>query len=311
MLELRNISKSFAAIAAVQDVSFTIPRDRTTIIAGADGAGKSTIFKMLVGLISKDKGNIFLNGEDIHSDYHKITRIAGYMPERFSLYQDLSVEENLNFFSDIYQVPRRQREENKHRLLEKTGMLPFKKRRAGALSGGMKQKLALSCILLSAPQFIILDEPTTGVDPLSRIEFFNIISDLRAEGKTIVISTPYLDEAEQGDYIVFLRNGRIIKEESMKMLKENFSARLFNILPDGNIYDVLQQLKKNTRLKDKVYIRGKYIKYLQPVSEQNLVSLIPHTRVEEEQPKLEDIYIYYERMSSTTAQQIIQRGNDA
>lgn len=300
MIELKNVSKSFGDIRAVQDVSFVIPGGRTTIIAGADGAGKSTIFKMLVGLVHRDSGAIFLKGEDIGHDYHKITGIAGYMPERFSLYQDLGVEENLNFFSDIYQIPRKQREERKQRLLEKTGMLPFKKRRAGALSGGMKQKLALSCILLSAPEFIILDEPTTGVDPLSRIEFFNIITGLKAEGKTIVISTPYLDEAEQGDYIVFLRCGRIIRQESMKLLKENFSARLFNILPDGNIYQILQQLKKDERLKDKVYIRGKYIKYLQPESEQNYVSLIPHIHVAEEKPKLEDIYIYYERMSNTS-----------
>lgn len=298
MIELKNISKSFGDIAAVQGVSFIIREGRTTIIAGADGAGKSSIFKMLVGLVRRDSGDIFLKGEDIGHHYNKINAIAGYMPERFSLYQDLSVEENLNFFSDIYQVPFEKREERKQRLLEKTGMLPFKKRRAGALSGGMKQKLALSCILLSAPQFIILDEPTTGVDPLSRIEFFNIISDLKTEGKTIVISTPYLDEAEQGDYIVFLKSGRILKQDSMKLLKENFTARLFNITPDGNIYEILQQLKKNELLKDKVYIRGKYIKYLQPESEQNFVSLIPHTRVEEEKPKLEDIYIYYERRNA-------------
>lgn len=298
MIELKNVSRSFGDIAAVQDVSFVIPEGRTTIIAGADGAGKSTIFKMLVGLVRRDYGDIFLKGENIGHHYNKITAIAGYMPERFSLYQDLGVEENLNFFSDIYQVPYKIREERKQRLLEKTGMLPFKKRRAGALSGGMKQKLALSCILLSAPQFIILDEPTTGVDPLSRIEFFNIISDLKAEGKTIVISTPYLDEAEQGDYIIFLKSGRILKQDSMKRLKENFTARLFSLTPEGNIYDILQQLKKNELLKDKVYIRGKYIKYLQPESEQNLVSLIPHTRVEEEKPKLEDIYIYYERRNT-------------
>ncbi|MCX6584503.1 MAG: ABC transporter ATP-binding protein [Candidatus Aminicenantes bacterium] len=298
MIELKNVSKTFGDIAAVRDVSFVIPEGRTTIIAGADGAGKSTIFKMLVGLVRKDSGAIFLKGENIGRDYHKITAITGYMPERFSLYQDLSVEENLNFFSDIYLVPYQKREERKQRLLEKTGMLPFKKRRAGALSGGMKQKLALSCILLSAPQFIILDEPTTGVDPLSRIEFFNTIAELKAEGKTIVISTPYLDEAEQGDYIVFLKSGRILKQDSMKLLKENFTARLFNITPDGNIYAILQQLKKNEQIKDKVYIRGKYIKYLQPESEQNLVSLIPHTYVEEEKPKLEDIYIYYERRNN-------------
>ena len=297
MIKLENVSKSFGGFAAVRDISFEIPEGYTTIIIGADGAGKSTTFKMILGLVRKDCGDIFLKGENIGRRYSKITAITGYMPERFSLYQDLSVEENLNFFSDIHHVPFKKREERKQRLLEKTGMMPFSRRRAGALSGGMKQKLALSCILLSAPQFIILDEPTTGVDPLSRIEFFHIINELKAEGKTIVISTPYLDEAEQGDYVVFLKNGRIIKKDSMKHLKENFPARLFNILPKGNIFDIIQQLRTNEELRDHIYIRGRYIKYLQPdEADPGLISLIPRMRVEEEKPKLEDIYIYYERL---------------
>jgi ABC-2 type transport system ATP-binding protein len=297
MIELKNMSRSFGDIAAVQDVSFEIPTSQITIITGADGAGKSTIFKMLVGLVRKDRGSIFLKGEDIGSDYTKMTSITGYMPERFSLYPDLSVEENLNFFADIHQVPLKKREERKHVLLEKTGMLPFKARRAHDLSGGMKQKLALASILLSAPQLIILDEPTTGVDPLSRIEFFSIIKDLKAEGKTIVISTPYLDEAEQGDYIVFLKEGQVIKKDSIENLKKTFPAKLFKILPDGNIFDIMENLEAHKELKENLYIRGKYIKYLQTGSVNHL-HLIPHISVEEEIPKLEDIYIYYERRES-------------
>ena len=294
MIELKNISRSFGDIAAVQDVSFEIPDSQITIITGADGAGKSTLFKMLVGLVRKDRGGIFLKGEDIGGDYRKMTAITGYMPERFSLYPDLSVEENLNFFADIHQVPLKKREERKHELLEKTGMLPFKARRARDLSGGMKQKLALASILLSAPRFIILDEPTTGVDPLSRIEFFNIIKDLKAEGKTIAISTPYLDEAEQGDYIVFLKEGKVIKKDSIENLKKNFPARLFKIVPDGNIFDIMESLEAHKELKENLFIRGKYIKYLQ-TGDIDHINLIPHLSVEEEKPRLEDIYIYYER----------------
>lgn len=298
MVKLENVSRSFGDIAAVQDVSFEIPSSQITIITGADGAGKSTLFKILVGLVRKDRGDIFLKGEDIGSDYSKMTSITGYMPERFSLYPDLSVEENLNFFADIHQVPLKKREERKHALLEKTGMLPFIARRARDLSGGMKQKLALASILLSAPQFIILDEPTTGVDPLSRIEFFNIIKDLKAEGKTIVISTPYLDEAEQGDYIVFLKEGKVIKKDSIKNLKKNFPAKLFKIVPDGNIFDIMENLVAHKELKENLYIRGKYIKYLQ-TGGVNHVNLIPHISAAEEKPKLEDIYIYYERRESS------------
>ena len=295
MIKLKNVSKSFRDIAAVRGVSFGIPGGKTTIVAGADGAGKSTIFKMLVGLVRKDSGDILLNGESIGDDYAKVTAVSGYMPERFSLYQDLSVEENLNFFSDIHRVPFNKREERKHRLLEKTGMLPFKKRRAGALSGGMKQKLALSCILLSAPRFIILDEPTTGVDPLSRIEFFNIIDELKEEGKTIVISTPYLDEAEQGDHIVFLKDGRVLLEDSIRHLRESFPARLFRILPRGNIFEIMAGLGENDAVKNNVYIRGKYIKLVQGAGD-DLTHLIPHVEIEEEAPKLEDMYLYYERL---------------
>ncbi|NIM18582.1 MAG: ATP-binding cassette domain-containing protein [Candidatus Aminicenantes bacterium] len=297
MVKLEHVNKSFGEIAAVEDVSIEIPASRITIITGADGAGKSTLFKMMVGLVRKDSGDIFLKGENIDDDYRKMTAVTGYMPERFSLYPDLSVEENLNFFADIHQVPFKKREERKQRMLEKTGMLPFKGRRAGALSGGMKQKLSLSCILLSAPEFIILDEPTTGVDPLSRIEFFNIIKELKAEGKTIAMSTPYLDEAEQGDYIVFLKDGKIIKKDTIEQLKKNFPAKLFKILPRGNIFDIMKSLEHQRELRDNLYIRGKYIKYLQ-TGRQNHIDLIPHVHVEEEEPKLEDIYIYYERQES-------------
>lgn len=294
MIHLEHVSKSFASIKAVDDVSMAINKAAITILTGADGSGKSTIFKMLVGLVKKDSGTIFLRGEDIGGDYSKITSICGYMPERFSLYTDLSVEENMNFFADIQQVPRRRREELKQRLLEKTGMLPFKKRRVGALSGGMKQKLSLSAILLSSPELIILDEPTTGVDPLSRIEFFTIIEDLKKEGKTIVMSTPYLDEAEKGDFAVLLKNGRVMVQDSIAMLKKSFPARLFSILPRGNIFEVMQQINAVPGLGSQVHMRGKFIRYMQSGPE-NLVQQIPHLEITEEKPTLEDVYIYHER----------------
>lgn len=301
MIETRAISKRFGEIAAVRDVSLTAPEGGVTILVGADGAGKSTIFKMLVGLVRKDSGAILLRGEDIGDRYSDVTSITGYMPERFSLYPDLTVEENLNFFADIHQVAFRLREERKHRLLEKTVMANFCKRRAGALSGGMKQKLALSCILLQAPQLIILDEPTTGVDPLSRIEFFNIITDLRAEGKTILISTPYLDEAEQGDYVVFLKEGRTLLQSDIAGLKRNFPARLFALTPKGDIYEILENLQKDEALRDNVYIRGKYLKYLHPENADiTLLNRIPHTERREENPRLEDIYLYHERKNAPT-----------
>jgi ABC-2 type transport system ATP-binding protein len=294
MVSLEHVSKKFAAIRAVDDVSLAIHKGSITILTGADGAGKSTIFKMLIGLVKKDSGAIWLNGADIGDDYAQITSICGYMPEKFSLYTDLSVEENMNFFAAIQQVPARRREELKERLLKRTGMAPFRKRRAGDLSGGMKQKLALSTILLSSPELIILDEPTTGVDPLSRIEFFAIIEALKNEGKTIVMSTPYLDEAEKGDHIVFIKNGRVMRQDSLASLRSSFPARLFRILPQGNIFEAMRAAAAVPGLEASAYMRGKFIKYLQ-TGDENLGRLIPHLEMVEEKPSLEDMYIYYER----------------
>lgn len=294
MVRLQGVSKSFGAIRAVDDATLDIPRGAITVLTGADGAGKSTLFKMLVGLVKKDAGAILLDGEDIRGDYSRITSVCGYMPERFSLYTDLSVEENMDFFAAVQQVPAARREELKGRLLERTGMAPFRRRRAGALSGGMKQKLALSTILLSSPQLIILDEPTTGVDPLSRIEFFAIIESLKQEGRTIVMSTPYLDEAERGDRVVFIKGGRVILQSALAELRRTFPARLFRILPAGNVFEGMRAAAAVPGLGASAYPRGKYIKYLQTGSE-NLGRLIPHREMVEEAPTLEDMYIYHER----------------
>lgn len=294
MLRLEGVTKRFGDELAVDNVSLTILPGTLIILAGADGAGKSTLLKMIVGLVIKDAGEIYLDDVAIGSNYRKITSRAGYMPEKFSLYTDLSVEENLNFFADIYGVRRIRREELKQRLLEKTGMAAFKKRKAGELSGGMKQKLALSTILLSSPEMIFLDEPTTGVDPLSRIEFFNIIDELKQEGRTILISTPYLSEAEKGDIVVFIKKGRKIKEGSIKDMKAEFTGKLYEIIPKGNIFDVWEKIQSDEDLKDDVYIRGNTLRYMQSGSK-DYISRIPAKRIKEEKISLEDIYLYHEK----------------
>ncbi|MBS3819112.1 ABC transporter ATP-binding protein [bacterium] len=300
MLSVQNLCKAYGPIQAADRVSFHIRSGCLTILAGADGAGKSTIIKMILGLEAKDSGTIRLQGHPVEKDYSRITRITGYMPERFSLYSDLSVEENMNFFADIQKVPVERREKLKHQLLERTGMLPFRKRRTGALSGGMKQKLALSTILLSSPQVILLDEPTTGVDPLSRIEFSNIIDQLKKEGKSLVASTPYLEEAEKGDQIIFLRKGKKIKEGPIRELKENFPARIYQIRPKEDVFAVMKQLQEKEELKKKVYMKGGVIKYMQrgPTS---LLPSIPSKEMKEVEPTLEDIYLYYERSSDESS----------
>ncbi len=294
MIRLDRISKSFGDVIAISDLSISFPESKITIIAGADGAGKSTIFRIMLGLDNADSGEIYLNEEPVDNDFSKITSISGYMPERFSLYTDLTVEENLNFFADINGVPHARKEDLKNTLLEKTGMIKFRNRRAGALSGGMKQKLSLSSILLASPKIIILDEPTTGVDPLSRIEFFKIIESLKNEGKTIIISTPYLDDAENGDYIIFLKGGRVLKRGGINDLKKNAPFKLFRILPEGNIFDALKILKKNSGSDENFFMKGKYINFIgDPYSD--VLRGVSWTKMNEEKPGLEDIYMYYER----------------
>ncbi len=293
MIRLDNISKAYEAVQALSDISISFPRSKTTIIAGADGAGKSTIFRIILGLEKADSGKIYINEDEVRKDFSKITRISGFMPERFSLYTDLTVEENLDFFADINNVPFKRRESLKIRLLENTGMINFRNRRAGALSGGMKQKLSLSSILLSSPELIFLDEPTTGVDPLSRIEFFRIIDMLKEEGKTIVISTPYLDEAENGDHIIFLKNGRIIKKGDIAELKRNVPFRLWRILPKGNIFELIKKLKGKNSEGENFFIKGKYLNFIGKHGD-GALDHIDAIEISEQKPALEDIYMYYE-----------------
>jgi ABC-2 type transport system ATP-binding protein len=294
MLTVKNLTKSFGSIQAIKDISFSTAKASISIIAGADGAGKSTLFKMILGLIKKDSGEIYIEGTPIKGDYSQVTLITGYMPEQFSLYSDLTVEENLDFFAHIQQVESQRKNELKLRLLQRTEMFPFRKRRAGALSGGMKQKLALSTILLSSPEILILDEPTTGVDPLSRIEFFNIMEDLKKEGKTILMATPYLDEAEKGDYIIFIKKGVLIKQGSIKEIKQKFPAKMFRILPKGNIFEMIHELKSEKDFKSDFYIKGRYIKCMCQ-GDSSFLSKIKANEIREEKPMLEDIYLYYER----------------
>ncbi len=301
MIRVDNIKKNFGDFQALKSVSLEFPKGEISVVSGADGAGKSTLFKIILGLLKRDSGDIFINNSIIGNNFSIITEISGYMPERFSLYPDLTVNENLNFFADIYGVGKVKREELKKRLLETTGMNRFKNRRAAALSGGMKQKLALSTILLSSPEVIFLDEPTTGVDPLSRIEFFSIIESLKREGKTIIMSTPYLDEAEKGDRIFFLKHGSIIKSGKIEEMKRDVPFKIFRLKPKGNVFEIVENAKNDERLKNRVFIKGKYLKFISS-GEDELISIIPHTEMKETIPSLEDIYLYYENIRESVSE---------
>ena len=208
-IEAIGLQKSYGDIAALKGVSFKVGQGEIFGLIGPDGAGKTTLFRILTTLIMPDGGHATVDGLDVLKDYKELRTRVGYMPGRFSLYPDLSVKENLDFFAGIFGVTL---EENYdlvapiYRQIE-----PFKTRRAGKLSGGMKQKLALCCALIHRPRVLFLDEPTTGVDAVSRVEFWEMLSDLRKTGISILVSTPYMDEAARCDRIAFMMEGQILQ----------------------------------------------------------------------------------------------------
>ncbi|HPA72295.1 MAG TPA: ABC transporter ATP-binding protein [Spirochaetota bacterium] len=235
MIEVRDISKSFGAVKAVSSVSCSIGRGEIFGVVGPDGAGKSTLLRMLSTILRGDGGSITVGGENAAAEGSGIKERIAYMPQRFGLYEDLTVEENIFFFGRLFAVPRRTIEKEIVRLYEFSRLGPFRDRLAGNLSGGMKQKLGLACCLVHTPEVLLLDEPTNGVDPVSRREFWKILYDLLADGVTIVVSTAYLDEAERCNRIAFMYNGRFITTGSPAEIKAGVGKRFLEIRTDNAI----------------------------------------------------------------------------
>jgi ABC-2 type transport system ATP-binding protein len=228
-IEISNVVKTFGQTAALKDISLSVQEKELFGIIGPDGAGKTTLMRTICTLMAPDSGNIMVLDMDGRRQIVAIRSRLGYMPQRFSLYQDLSVEQNLRFFADLFQVPEGERKDRMERLYAFSRLVPFKKRKAGALSGGMKQKLALSCALIHTPEVLILDEPTVGVDPLSRQEFWEILHSIQQEGKTILVSTAYRDEADQCDRVALMHRGRIIVSGTPAEVKAGFSYPLYRV----------------------------------------------------------------------------------
>lgn len=247
MITVKHITKSYGKekILAVDDVSFSVDKGELFGLIGPDGAGKTSIFRMLTTLLLPDSGEAQVDNFDIVKDYKQIRHTVGYMPGKFSLYPDLSVEENLNFFAMVFNTTI---EENYNLIKDIYVQIePFKKRRAGKLSGGMKQKLALCCALIHKPTVLFLDEPTTGVDPVSRKEFWEMLKRLKAQGITILVSTPYMDEANLCDRIALIQNGKILSVDTPTNLSRSYSEKLYAVKAN-NMSVLLKQLSlyKNT-----------------------------------------------------------------
>jgi ABC-type multidrug transport system ATPase subunit len=238
-----NISKTFGQVTALQNISFETERGEMFGVIGPDGAGKTTLFRILTTLLVQTSGSAFVDGYDVKGDFRKIRKIIGYMPGRFSLYGDLSVEENLNFFASIFKVNPK---DNYYLIKDIFHQLePFRNRKASALSGGMKQKLALSCALIHKPSVLFLDEPTTGVDPVSRREFWQMLDRLKAIGITIIVSTAYMDEALLCDRIALMKNGILLGVNSPAGMVASYNNRLLAVKGDDmhSILKVLRDIK--------------------------------------------------------------------
>ena len=226
-----NVTKRFGAVAALSGVELDVHRGEMLGLIGPDGAGKTTAIRLMCGLLHADGGEIRVLGYDPVRDHRRLTDSVGYLSQRFTLYGDLSVDENIAFFAAIHGV--REFHSRRDQLLSMTQLTPFRKRRADRLSGGMKQKLALSCTLVHEPHLILLDEPTTGVDPVSRREFWKLLSEFLAEGVTILMSTPYLDEAERCTRVALLHEGRVLALDEPARLRAGMPGRMVELLADA------------------------------------------------------------------------------
>jgi len=255
-VSVKNISVSYktksSAIKALDKITFDINKGELFGLIGPDGAGKTSLFRVLTTLQIPDKGEATVENLDVVDKYREIRDIIGYMPGRFSLYQDLTIEENLSFFADVFDTSL---EENYGLIKEIYVQIePFKKRRAGKLSGGMKQKLALCCALIHKPTVLFLDEPTTGVDPVSRGEFWEMLYRIKENGITIMVSTPYMDEASKCDRIALIQSGKILNINTPREIINSYPAKLYSIKSENN-YHLLETLRMQDNI-ESCYISG-------------------------------------------------------
>jgi ABC-2 type transport system ATP-binding protein len=221
IIEVDGVSKAFGSLQAVADVSFAVPSREICGVVGSDGAGKTTLLRIIATMIAPSSGSVAVAGLDVVRQKTAVRELIGYMPQRFGLYQDLTVSENLDFFMDIYGITGPARDHRRERYLGFSNLLPFLDRKAGNLSGGMKQKLGLACVLVHQPQVLILDEPTNGVDPISRQEFWDILMEMKCEGLTILVSTVYLDEGEKCDQLILMHDARLLAQAPPSDLKSS------------------------------------------------------------------------------------------
>ncbi len=300
-IKINDLKKSYGEIEAVKGISFSVQKGEMFGLVGPDGAGKTTTIRILCGLLVPDNGNVTLLNDDIIKNKRKVQKKIGYLSQKFSLYGDLTVDENIEFFADIHGV--KNYDERRNELLEFTRLTPFRERLADNLSGGMKQKLALACSLIHKPEIIFLDEPTTGVDPVSRRDFWKILSSLIKEGITIFMSTPYLDEAERCNRVALMNKGEIMSIDDPRKIKESINKEIIEIVsPQARkAYKLVQQNMDN-----EVQLFGDRIHIVADSYEQeyqNVANLLKENNVTIESsrsipPSLENVFIHLVKEAS-------------
>jgi ABC-2 type transport system ATP-binding protein len=294
-ISVNHISKSYKEVKALNDITFDVNEGELFGLIGPDGAGKTTLFRILTTLLFPDEGQAKVADHDVVKDYKYIRNHVGYMPGRFSLYQDLTVAENLKFFATIFGTTI---EENYDLIKEIYVQIePFKDRRAGKLSGGMKQKLALCCALIHKPKVLFLDEPTTGVDPVSRKEFWEMLKRLQKKGITILVSTPYMDEAALCDRIALMQGGEILQIDTPQEIVKHFPKKLYNVKA-GNMYKLIESLKAYEH-QYSVYPFGEFVHYTDKRAEFDIEQLkkyletrsLADISIETTRPTIEDTFM--------------------
>jgi ABC-2 type transport system ATP-binding protein len=295
MVRVEHIEKTYGEVKALRDITFEVAETELFGLIGPDGAGKSTLFRILTTLILPDSGRGTIDGHDIVNDFKLIRSQVGYMPGQFSLYADLTVEENLTFFATVFGTTIK---ENYHLIRDVYRQIePFKNRLAGKLSGGMKQKLALSCALIHEPKVLILDEPTTGVDAVSRKEFWELLKGLKEKGITILVSTPYMDEAVMCDRVALMQNGSFLSIDTPSSVTKGFGKPIYAVR-GTDMYKLLQDLRKYP-LADSVFPFGQDLHYTDKEDAIDIPSLNDYLKnegntdieIELIQPGIEDVFM--------------------
>lgn len=292
----KSLHKTFGKTVALNNLSFAVPEASILAVVGPDGAGKTTLLRILAGILNCDSGEILILNDDYRHNFDSKKANIGYMPQRFGLYEDLTVQENIDFFADLFSVRGQDRRTRIKRLLQFSRMEPFTDRFAGKLSGGMKQKLGLACALIHNPKILLLDEPTNGVDPVSRREFWKLLYDLNREGTTIVVSSSYMDEAERASRFLLMHKGAIIAEGEPAHIRKHFHQVVYELTPEHPRH-AKDQLASDSRLLS-VSLFGKSIHIaasrevpLAQISAAIISKNVPADTLREIIPSFEDIYI--------------------